>query len=163
MRILTENSNIIKIFMTRGPISFYLPYYLKGDEFIKQIHIPNKEVREVADIARVYLENKMADLEDDEIDMEGVVAYCQHIVLTGLLDIKKHKPTEKELKLYQYIADIIVGQANIMLGMVADATENDEIDEETIEIAESNVYNAILELFINIDRQAKFADETEVC
>lgn len=161
MRIFTENSNIIKTFMARGPEHFYLPYYLDGDEFIKQIHIPNKEVRAVANIAEEYLEDEIVDLEDD-VETDVLKHFCQKIVLNGLLDIKKHKPTEKELKLYQYIADIIVGQPNIMLGMVADAVENDELDEEIIEIAEFNVYHAILELIMSIDRQAKFADETEV-
>lgn len=160
MRIFTENSNIIKTFMAKGPEYFYLAYYLKGEDFIKQIHVSNKKVRVVANIAEECLEDEIVDFEDELITL---IHFCQKIVLTGLLDIKKDEPTEKELKLYQYIADIIVGQPNIMLKMVADIAENHEIDEETIIEAKANVYNAIHELIMNIDRQAKFADETEVC
>lgn len=171
MRTFKENSNIIKLFMARGPEHFYLPYYLDGDEFIKQIHVPNKEVRAMNDLtseclAKTFTKLKgLKDLEnlENEFGIDVAENFCINFTLTGLLDIKKHEPTEKELKLYQYIADIIVGQPNIMFKMVANTVENDELDDETIEEAEFNVYHAILELIMNIDRQAKFADETEVC
>jgi hypothetical protein len=164
MRNLKENSNIIKTFMTRGAEHFYLPYYLDGDEFIKQIHVPNKEVREVVNLADECLEDEILDLElGEELETDTVKHFCQRFVLNGLLDFRKDEPTGNDLSLYQYIADIIVGQPNIMLKMVADIAENGEIDEETIEEAEFNVYHAILEMIMNINRQAEFADETEVC
>lgn len=164
MRSLKENSNIIKTFMTRGAEDFYLPYYLDGDEFIKQIRVPNKEVREVVNLADECLEDEILDLElGAELETDAVKHFCQRFVLNGLLDIRKDEPTGNDLRLYQYIADIIVGQPNIMFKIIADIAENDEIDEETIEEAEFNVYHAILELIMNIERQAKFADEIEVC
>ena len=150
--------------MTRGAEHFYLPYYLDGDEFIKQIHVPNKEVREVVNLADECLEDEILDLElGEELETDTVKHFCQRFVLNGLLDFRKDEPTGNDLSLYQYIADIIVGQPNIMLKMVADIAENGEIDEETIEEAEFNVYHAILEMIMNINRQAEFADETEVC
>lgn len=160
MRSLKENSNIIKTFMTRGAEHFYLPYYLDGDEFIKQIHVPNKEVREVADIANECLEDEIVELEDDFIIVKH---FCQHIVLAGLLDIEKDKPTLNDLKLYQYIADIIVGQPNIMFKLIADTAEYNEIDEEITGEAEFNVYHAILEMIMSIEEMAKIEDKTEVC
>lgn len=164
MRNLKENSNIIKTFMTRGAEHFYLPYYLEGDKFIKQIHVPNKEVREVVNLADECLEDEILDLElGEELETDTVKHFCQKFVLNGLLDFRKDEPTGDDLSLYQYIADIIVGQPNIMLKMVADIAENGEIDEETIEEAEFNVYHAILEMIMNIDRKAEFEDETEVC
>ena len=164
MRNLKESSNIIKTFMTRGAEHFYLPYYLDGDEFIKQIHVPNKEVREVADIADECLEDEILDLElGEELETDTVKHFCQKFVLNGLLDFRKDEPTGDDLSLYQYIADIIVGQPNIMFKLIADTAEYNEIDEEITGEAEFNVYHAILEMIMSIEEMAKIEDKTEVC
>ncbi len=164
MRSLKENSNIIKTFMIKGAEHFYLHYYMDGDGFIKQSYIPNKKVQAVIENTRKHLEHSrnvnLGDLEDKEL-MDLTKIAIQNKVLSELLDIKKEEITEDVLLIYQYIADIIVGQPNVMLKMVADIAENNEIDEETIEVAELNVYQSIVDLIMNINRQEEFIDENK--
>lgn len=156
MRSFKDNSNIIKSFIVNGAVNFYLPYYLDGEDFIKQLHVSKEDFRQAISEVRTDIE----DFEDGLIEEDEVLtSIVKNWVLTGLMELEQEEPSSNELRLYQYIADIIMGNLVPMFEMTNQITECEEIEEETIEEAENNVYVAIGKIFYNISKQAEIEKE----
>lgn len=159
MRSLKDNANIIKSFMVDGAVNFYFPYYLDGEKFIKQINVEKEDVENaimLANETRLDYQNGLIDEHDVMVD------FIKSISLSGLVELEKEEPTSNELTLYQYIADIIIGQPNIMFKLVSQVHEQGEIDDEAVEMAEFDVYYSIFQMFVALDKIAKIVRK-EAC
>lgn len=156
MRNFKENVNIIEQFMTKGCVSFYIPYYLDGEDFVKQIHITKKDVKDTIKDTETAVE----DFENGIIDEEGLIEdFAKNSVLRWIMEVEKEETTFQELKLFQYIADIIVGQPDVMFEMTKQIAKQEYVDEKIIEIADSNVYSAICRMLMSIEETSKNAEE----
>lgn len=157
MRSLKDNVNIIKQYMVKGCVDFYIPYYLDGEDFIKQIHVPQKDIEDTIEDTKTIIEDFDSGLLDDLGLVEG---FIKNTVLSGIMELEE-EPTANELKFFQYIADIIVGQPNVAFKMAEQITENGYVDDGTIEEGDFKVYDAILEIIMSTHKMAEFEEEVE--
>lgn len=145
MRTFKQNADIIKAFMVYGAEYFYLNYYIDGEDFINNIHISKQDVKYSIALA----EQAQEDFDNGYIsDNEMINNIIKVKFLTSLVEIDNTKVTEEEFKLYQYLADGIVGNIEAMFTLLRDITEHKHITEETVELAEEMVYVGIRELWL---------------
>lgn len=157
MRSLKDNVNIIKQYMVKGCVDFYIPYYLDGEDFIKKIHVHPKDIKAAIKNTKTIVEDFDSGLLDDLGLVEG---FIKNTVLRGIIELEE-EPTANELNLFQYIADIIVGQPNVAFKMAEQITENGYVDDETIEEGDFNVYKAILEIIMSTHKMAELEEEVD--
>lgn len=155
MRTFKQNANIIKSFMVNGAEYFYLNYYLKGDDFINNIHVDKRDL-----IRSIKLtEPTQADI-DNNNDHSLVNNILKTQILNGLLELETMPVTKDDERLYQHIANCIIGNLEAMFTILRDVLEfNDmykSVREETIELATDMVYAGIREMWLFILKSAEY-------
>ena len=158
-RTFRDNIGIIKCFLVQGPVNFFAPYYLEGEKFIKNINVDKKEISSI--VKNTSNLNKKFDigLIDDFEFLEG---FIKHLLLKDILELESKNFTASISlrELYQYVADCIVGDITDMFKIVQQIAENGEVDYETIEDTQYNIYHSILSMLMSLDAIDKAELET---
>ena len=158
-RTFIDNTRIVKCFLVEGPINFYLPYYLEGNNFIKNIKVNKKDldfiVKNTTNLSEKY-DNGIID------EFELLEGFIQHLLLknTEKFENKKFMPSSSLQMLYQFVADCIVGNITDMFKLIQQVEENGDVDYETIVETKYDVYSSIVSMISSLEAIGKAESET---